>query len=483
MDCSMNYRRINANQIEAIAAPFPISIFANEDVHIEKAAYTELEELTNLSDTLGRFYAAAPEAFAGEPAVDRIVVTPDFHKGAGIPIGAVLKTRNCYLPRAMGSDIGCGMSLFVVHGISPDEVTRNKDAVVEALRRIFFGGARDIALNASQRTAILTDGIRGLLNAVPGHGALWETLENNRGGLAGCVSASHAAERSPVFETFCGHDKPSHDTQTGSIGGGNHFVEIQRVKKVFDRGRAWQAGLKEGSLVVMAHSGSLSVGSTAAAHLDALVKQAFPRGIGKPWGNFYPLPLGRSPLNAAVANIIGNAANFASVNRVMLGLMAVRALSMSIAPATCTLLHDAHHNFIEPAEDDTVIHRKGACRAAAGEYVIIPGSMGSSSFLLAGHGNEAALSSACHGAGRAYSRGAAMGRSDDAMERFMKEFTIVTPVDLRRVRSDVRRKKLAELSQEAPFAYKDITPAIETVTNAGMASPIAELFPVLTVKS
>ncbi len=129
---------------------------------------------------------------------------------------------------------------------------------------------------------------------------------------------------------------------------------------------------------------------------------------------------------------------------------------------------------------------EGTPFAYYGEPVLVPGSMGASSFILAGCGFDGTIQSAAHGAGRAYSRGSSMKGFEAEFDNFLKEFRVVTPLDLRRQdvrnRPDIVEKKLAELKQEAPFAYKGIGPVIETITDTGMARPVAELVPLMTVK-
>jgi len=121
-----------------------------------------------------------------------------------------------------------------------------------------------------------------------------------------------------------------------------------------------------------------------------------------------------------------------------------------------------------------------------GEPVLVPGSMGASSFVLAGQGQAAALSSASHGAGRSLSRGDALQGYEEEFQRFLARFRVVTPVDLRRpeikLRRDIVEKKLDEIRQEAPYAYKGIGPIIQTLTDAAIARPVAELTPLLTIK-
>ena len=178
--------------------------------------------------------------------------------------------------------------------------------------------------------------------------------------------------------------------------------------------------------------------------------------------------------------------------------MAVSSLQHVLGEFEFPLLYDAPHNLVWPEEDRSFVHRKGATTARGleamqntpfaftGEPVLVPGSMGSSSFILAGQGLPDALSSASHGAGRALARGAATRGFDTEFKRFLEEFRVVTPLDLRRqdvkMRRDILDKKLEELKQEAPHAYKGIGPVVRTLEGAGMARAVAELKPLMTIK-
>jgi tRNA-splicing ligase RtcB len=196
-----------------------------------------------------------------------------------------------------------------------------------------------------------------------------------------------------------------------------------------------------------------------------------------------------------------NAANFAFANRLFLGLMATRVLGEVLGrPVHSRLLYDAPHNLVWEEERGPLryLHRKGACPALGpapdtagpfrftGHPVIIPGSMGASSYVLAGKGAESALCSACHGAGRALSRGESRRYDEDCAAAALGKLRVVTPVDPRAAEVRLRRDVMAEyegrLKEEAPYAYKDITPVIDTVEAAGVASRVARLWPLLTIK-
>ena len=480
----MKYQRLDCNRMIAEDAPFPLTIFANQQVKMERKAFEELEGLVRLADTMDAYSGALPELFGQTPCIERVAITPDFHKGTGIPIGTSVKTAGGYFPKAMGSDIGCGMALFVLNGICQEDIQAHKDTLVKRLRHIFWEGGRSIPLNKEQRQAIFTSGIAGLYATAPGAEGLWEYLERFKSTISGQAAPEFAVPCSPVFDAFCGSSKRTYDSQIGSIGGGNHFVELQFVKNIKNSYLASLAGIRENSLLVMAHSGSLSVGSMASFHIDDMLRRKYPKHLKKPYLDFYPVAAQDTKTHSEVMALVGNAANFSAVNRLMLGLMVVKAISETVRPVEqVQLVYDACHNTIEMLPEERFIHRKGACRANVGEHVIIPGSMGASSFLMAGLGNEESLRSSCHGAGRAHSRGESMKSFDADFEKFMNTFTVVSSVDFNTLRTDVKKKKLEELKQEAPFAYKSITPVIDTVVDSCIAKPVAELFPLMTLKN
>lgn len=480
----MKYQRLDSNRMTAEDAPFPLTLFANEQVKVERKAFEELDGLARLAGIMDAYYGAVPELFGQAPSIEHVAITPDFHKGTGIPIGTSLKTAGGYFPKAMGSDIGCGMALFVINDIRREDIEAHKSALIQRLRHIFWGGGRNIPFNREQRRAIFMSGISGLLSTASDAGGVWEYLERFKSTLSGQAAPEFAVKCSQAFDVFCGSANSTYDSQAGSIGGGNHFVELQYVKSIKNGYLASQAGIRDDSLLIMAHSGSLSVGSTASFHIEDALRRSYPKHLKKPYMDFYPVAARDESTSREVMALIGNAANFSAVNRLMLGLMVVKAVSEVIRPVEkLRMVYDACHNSIEALPDERFIHRKGACRANVGDPVIIPGSMGASSFLMSGLGNEESLCSSCHGAGRALSRGESMKSFDAAFEEFMNAFTVVSSVDFATLRADVKKKKLEDLKQEAPFAYKSITPVIETVIDSGIAKPVAELFPLMTLKN
>jgi tRNA-splicing ligase RtcB len=499
--------RLDANRVR-VDNPQGVDalLFANEKVPVEPAAVTELLEMLQLQTTVEQFAAASPASFDEPPRIVRVAITPDFHKARGIPVGTVLATRGFVMPQAIGNDINCGMRLHLT-SLRAETLAGKMDELETACRHIFFEGGRNIPMTRQQREALFKNGLTGLLEATPrtcseGLWALFHELDVERDLARVERRGSLKAEEVFGLDDFTGPSShPTRDSQIGSIGGGNHFVELQRVEKILDRRTAHAWGLRPGMVTVMVHSGSVSIGHLCGSYYRDAVRRIYPASRKHPANGLFPLPDGEWEPARLFWDALHNAANFAFANRLFLGLMALAALQRACGDVDFSLLYDAPHNFLWKESidgEEVVIHRKGACPARGldamdgtpfayyGEPVLIPGSMGASSFVLAGQGNPASLSSASHGAGRTLSRGEALRGHDEEFRRFLERFRVVTPVDLRhqdvRQRREIFEKKLEEIKQEAPFAYKGIGPVVETLTDAGIARPVAELTPLMTVK-
>ncbi|MCK6474668.1 MAG: RtcB family protein, partial [Planctomycetes bacterium] len=252
-------------------------------------------------------------------------------------------------------------------------------------------------------------------------------------------------------------------------------------------------GLREGHVALMVHSGSVAIGHLAGLIARAELERIHPPTLKRPPAFTLPLDADSHALDA-----IHNAANFAFANRMFLALIALNELQAACGEFDAHLVYDAPHNMAWQEPDGRVIHRKGACPARGpadmtgtpfaqtGEPVLLPGSMGAPSYLLAGLGNLESLKSASHGAGRALSRGDALKAADEPFHAFLSRFRVVTPVDFNRQdikqRRDIVTKKMEDIKKEAPHAYKDIGAVMRTLTVAGMARPIAQFWPLMTVK-
>ena len=492
----------------------PITLIARADVAVEAEGIEELLQFVSLEQTLAAIWQKERDGliapFWGDEKgyISSIVLTPDFHKGSGIPVGTVFDARGFVVPRAVGNDICCGMRLAVAD-TTEDELRPHLGALKNRLRAIFFQGKRDIPMSPRQREALLRDGLFGLV----------ETSADNRGtGIWKYYDPKTELEELervffqgalPTHDTFAFDNfiqasgaKDGRDVQIGSVGGGNHFVEIQTVDDVVDFATSRAFGLKKGAVTIMAHSGSVGLGHVVGGHFMALAHALHPKGLQHPVHGFYVLPT--SGPHGAVArdylSAMRNAANFAFGNRLFLVLMVARAMSEVLGRRVDTkLVYDAPHNLIWEPEGSRgrYLHRKGATPAigpdpfkspfsTSGHPVIIPGSMGDSSWVLAGLGNEALHASACHGAGRCLTRGQASHLSDEHYRKTTEKLHIVTPIDPDapelRTRRDILEKYHRRMKEEAPSAYKAITPVVQSVEDAGVARRVARLWPMATVK-
>jgi len=314
--------------------------------------------------------------------------------------------------------------------------------------------------------------------------ACWRDV--NRTADDGCLATT---EVDPAFREYASIDAHyRHDAIMGTIGGGNHFVEFGVVERIADGGFAAAAGLTEGGVVILVHSGSLDFGQRVGTMVSAELRQRAKRGDRLVLGLEQCGGLADRYLNA-----MGNAANAGFANRFLIGLAAVDALRRLLGRRIeHQLVYDAPHNLIW-RQGEIFRHRKGACPARGigelcgspyqwlGEPVILPGSMGDGTWLLKGEGSEPGLKSAAHGAGRRLSRQEAR-RQAVIPERLR----VVGPLDLNaptlRQRSDILQEVRGRLNEEAPAAYRSIDTVLAPQCEAALVSPVARIRPVLTVK-
>lgn len=489
----------------------PVTVFARADVPIQDEGLDQLEEFLGLQETLHTIKTLESQGkvdpFWGdsEGRIDSVVVTPDFHRGGGIPVGVVIDARGFVIPAAIGNDICCGMRLLTTD-VTQEEITPHLDALGHRLRAIFFQGQRNIPMSPRQREALLRDGLWGLHGTIEDNArtGIWQYYDPRQ--QADDLLRVHFQGVLPARDTFgfgdyikASGNSDGRDPQIGSVGGGNHFVELQVVDEIQDGPTAHAWGLTRGNISIMAHSGSLGLGHMVGGHFIGKAHSLYPKGIPHPSHGFYVLPTEgpHAALAAEYLDAMRNAANFAFANRLCLGLMMTRALRDVLGrDVGSRLVYDAPHNLIwEPTHGDRHLHRKGACPAPGpsmgtfeytGHPVIIPGSMGSASYVLAGEGNEGALCSACHGAGRGLTRGQAIHVPEGTYEREVAPLRVITAIDPEspqvKGRRDILGRHKQRLLEEAPGAYKSITPVVQTVEDAKVAHRVVRLSPIMTVK-
>jgi tRNA-splicing ligase RtcB len=499
-------------QPQQVANPYNIDIklFGAPDVPVEATAFNELKGMLELKDSAERLYRARGDLFNQPPSIDRIVLTPDFHKAQGIPVGTVMASKGFFVPQAVGSDIGCGYQLAKTN-MSVKDITPFLDEIGQSLRHVFFQGGRDIPLSPVHRVALIQEGVKGLLNSIEldNPGGIWKTVSREMMSeiASTCGANSEATSVPSCLSSYTHHrDGISRDDQVGSIGGGNHFVELQVVQEVFDPTVAYAWGLKPGDVVVMIHSGSVRIGKACAqASIDG-ARELFTEHVpgSLPKNKLFPVP------DSDDEDIMRQfwaphyaARNFAEVNRLVLALSAVNALSAVVGrESNFTPLYDAPHNYIRKEHhrgDEVVVHRKGAASARGpkgypqhdrdfyGEPVMLPGAMGIQSYLMAGLGSSDALHSVSHGAGRSLRRSRAMATSKEDTTDFLKHYRVIKPYDLasieHRASEKLLRNLMGDIRQEMPNAYKPVVPIMHALSQHGMAQPVIKFAPLLTVKA
>jgi len=416
---------------------------------------------------------------------------PDIHEGYGPPIGGVIATRHpdgIISPGAVGYDINCGVRLLV-SSLHKDEVLPYMEELVNELFRTVpsgVGRGGGIRLSRSEMDEVL---VKGAAWAVQHGYGLKEDLERTEegGGMAGANPAKVSSKA-----------KSRGANQLGTLGSGNHFIEVGEVEEIYDPQVAEAFGLFPGQVVVWVHSGSRGLGHQVATDYIHGFQRVISRyGIKLPDRELVCAPFD-SPDGQAYFGAMAGAANFAWANRQCLAHLArlsfERVLAGRVRDTTLRMVYDVAHNIakVEEYELDgrkvkVVIHRKGATRAFpagheavpavyrdVGQPVLIPGDMGTASYILVGTelAMEETFGTTCHGAGRVLSRAAA--------KRKVRGRKVVD--DLRGQGIIVRGGSMAGLAEEAPMAYKDIDRVVNVVHQVGIARKVARMRPLGVIK-
>lgn len=405
----------------------------------------------------------------GHGAVCRACATPDFHPGTVAPVGSIVATPPDFvIPAAIGTDINCSVRLLTT-GARLDQLAPHKQRLVDLLTASLLNNARDVPVNTRAFRALFDEGPGAFIDGLGGEG-LWAHADKARlraeldpciglasfGGSARYAPDAYLQERHAVFR----------DPSLGTVGSGNHFVELQVVEEVLDRHAAWEAGLRAGDVVVMIHSGSRDVGFYVGQAWMDHAKAQWPRGVRHPESGLYGLS---GPLADEYLQAMGVAARYAWANRVVLAELVRKDLEQVVGAAGSRLVVDVPHNVVL-REQGMNIHRKGATPAHAGDFALIPGSMGDASYLVTGLGSPDWLWSCSHGAGRRMRRQAVRALHPRAADDAAQPWQCVTLREERRI-------------EEAPEAYKPIGPVIDAQETAGLVRAAVRLKPWVTFKA
>jgi tRNA-splicing ligase RtcB len=448
----------------------PARVYADDELWTQISKDRSLEQLLNVATLAG--------------VSGFVCGMPDMHEGYGFPVGGVAAMRvadGVISPGGVGYDNNCGVRLLA-STLELDAVRGRIEPLVHELSRGIPSGAghgTHDALTDLELDGVLARGCRALVER---GWALPEDLAHTE--AWGSLAAADPAQVSARAKTR-GRD------QLGTIGAGNHFVEVQVVDEVFDEAAARAFGLRKGCVAVLVHTGSRGLGHQVCTDYVRRMDQVMPSyGISLPDRQLACAPL-RSEDGKAYFGAMCAAANFAWSNRQTITHRIRQAFARQFgADAALALVYDVAHNIAKLETHgglELCVHRKGATRAfgpshletpeafrAVGQPVFIPGSMGTASYVLAGTDESSALSfgSCCHGAGRAMSRTTAKRtRPGHEVRAELEERGIV-----------VRCPSNAELAEEAPFAYKDVERVVSVVHAAGLASKVARMRPLGVVK-
>ena len=413
---------------------------------------------------------------------------PDAHWGYGFPIGGVAAfdadAGGVVSAGGVGFDISCGVRCLHT-GLRRDEIVPLQQRLADSLFKHIpagVGSTGGIRLNHDEMEAMLTGGARWAVQRGWGEPADLERIEEHGQMLhakPGCVSAQA---------------KHRQREEMGTLGSGNHYLEVQEVAELFDPAIAAVFGLQPGDVMVMIHCGSRGLGHQIGSEfLLRMAAEAPQHGLRLPDRELACAPI-RSPLGQEYLGAMRAAINCALANRQILTHLVREVFGRLLPQARLQLLYDVSHNTcklethrVDGHARELYVHRKGATRAfgpghpdlpealrSGGQPVLIGGSMGTGSYVLAGtaESESLAFASACHGAGRAMSRHQALrtwqGRSvlDELAGRGIV----------------VRSPSSRGIAEEAPGAYKDVAEVVDATQAAGLARKVARLAPLVCIK-
>lgn len=451
----------------------PAVIYADQALiaEMDEKVYEQITNVATLPGIVGAAYAM-----------------PDAHWGYGFPIGGVAafdaETGGVVSAGGVGFDISCGVRTLHT-GLGTEDIAPLKQRLADRLFSHIpagVGSTGPLRLDAGEMDAMLRGGARWAVEHGYGSEADLDRIEEQ-----GCMAG---ADPSRVSE----HAKRRQRDEIGTLGSGNHYLELQEIVEIYDTEAADRFRLRQGEVVVSIHCGSRGLGHQIGTEfLKEMVIAAPGYGIELPDRELACAPI-RSPIGQAYLGAMRAAVNCALANRQVITHLTRKVFADIVPGAHLSLIYDVSHNTckeerhtVEGQSRRLYVHRKGATRAFGpghpglpvelrdvGQPVLIGGSMGTASYVMAGpaEGMTRAFSSACHGAGRAMSRHQATrqwhGRAlvDELAERGVL----------------IRSPSLRGVAEEAPGAYKDVGAVVEVAARAGLARKVAKLKPLVCIK-
>jgi tRNA-splicing ligase RtcB len=444
----------------------PARVFANKEILNEILKDRSLEQLVNVATLPGiKKYALA---------------MPDIHEGYGFPIGGVAAfdiKEGIISPGGIGYDINCGVRLLLSQ-VSKEEASPYLQELAKSIYENVpsgVGKGGKLNLKIKDLDLVLEKGVPQML--------LWGFGENED--LANIESQGNIKEADPQYVSSSAKSRGK--DQLGTMGAGNHFVEIDFVEKIFDEKEAKRMSLFLNQIVILIHTGSRGLGHQVATdYIEKMVKSLNKYKIKLP-----DLELAASPFLSEEGQnyfqAMCAAANFAWSNRQLITHQIRKSWKKVLGKegGKLKILYDVAHNIAKIEEYEIngekgkekkklIVHRKGATRSFPNDPVLIPGSMGTFSYVLVGNKNslEESFGSTCHGAGRRMSRQKAKKTiyGSELKKQLEKENIIV------------KEGSLSGLAEEAPFAYKDVNEVVEVVSQNKIASKVARLKPLAVIK-
>ncbi len=413
---------------------------------------------------------------------------PDAHWGYGFPIGGVAAfdpdEGGVVSAGGVGFDISCGVRTLHT-GLTLDDVEPKKKALADQLFRDIpagVGSTGRIRLDDAEMDAMLKGGAQWAVEQGYGEPEDLERIEE-RGRMAG-AAPEHVSERA----------RNRQRDQMGTLGSGNHYLEIQHVAEIFDDEIAEAFGLTKGAILATIHCGSRGLGhQIGTEYLREMAEAAAAHGIRLPDRELACAPI-RSEVGQRYLGAMAAATNCALANRQIVTHLTRQAFARVLPSSKLTMLYDVSHNTCKPerhvidGEEKLVyVHRKGATRALGpghkdlppalaevGQPVLVGGSMGTGSYVLCGtkESEHLSFSSSCHGAGRALSRHQA--------KRSWSGRQVVDSLAARGI--IVKSPSMQGVAEEAPGAYKDIHAVVDAADRAGLSRKVARLEPIVCIK-